>query len=48
MSKVEMIAIINKLLQTDRELDFLLKLDEEELRILVACIRDRIGGQEKH
>jgi hypothetical protein len=45
MSKEEMIAIIYKLLKTDRDLGFLSKLDEEELKILVACIRDRIGTE---
>jgi hypothetical protein len=47
MSKADLIAILKKLLLTDRDLEFLLKLDEDELKILVASIRDAIG-QKKH
>jgi hypothetical protein len=43
MSKTDLIAIIRKLLQTDRDLDFLLKLDEDELKLLVASIREAVG-----
>lgn len=47
MSKADLVAILKKLLLTDRDLEFLLKLDEDELKILVASIRDTIG-QKKH
>lgn len=42
MTQEELLEIIIKLLKTDRDLEFLLRLDNEELRILVACIRDRV------
>ena len=42
MTQEELLEIIKKLLKTDRDLEFLLRLDNEELRILVACIRDRV------
>ena len=42
MTQEELPEIIKKLLKTDRELEFLLRLDNEELRTLVACIRDRV------
>ena len=40
--------IIKELLESEIELDFLLKLDEEELERLTACIRNRLdqeGGE---
>jgi hypothetical protein len=43
MTKEELLEIIKKLLKTDTELDFLLRLDSDELRVLVAYIRDRVG-----
>jgi hypothetical protein len=42
MSKEKLLAIINVLLKTDSDLRFLLKLTEEELQTLVACIRDQV------
>lgn len=36
-----LLEIIKKLLKTDTDLDFLLKLPENDLRTLVACIRER-------
>jgi hypothetical protein len=42
MTKEELLEIINKLLKTNTELDFLLRLESEELKTLVACIRDRV------
>ncbi|HPL67184.1 MAG TPA: hypothetical protein PLG94_11675 [Smithellaceae bacterium] len=36
MTKEELLEIIAKLLKTDVKLDFLLRLEMEELRILVA------------
>jgi len=47
MTKEELLEIINKLLKTNTELDFLLRLESEELKTLVACIRDRVGYLEK-
>jgi hypothetical protein len=43
MTKEELLEIITKLLKTDVRLDFLLRLELEELKVLVASIRDRIG-----
>jgi len=42
MTKEELLEIIKKLLKTNTDLNFLLKLDGEELRTLVVCIRDRV------
>ena len=44
MTQEELLEIIKKLLKTDRDLEFLLRLDNEELRTLVACIRDRVDN----
>ena len=43
MTKKELMEILRKVLNTDDKLDFLLRLSEEELESLVACIRDRVG-----
>ena len=43
MNQKELIARLRKVLKTDDKLDFLLRLSEEELESLVACIRDRVG-----
>ena len=43
MTKKELIEILRKVLKTDDKLDFLLRLSEEELESLVACVRDRLG-----
>ena len=45
MTKEELIEILKRVLKTDTDIDFLLKLDESELETLVAVIRDRIEGQ---
>jgi len=42
MTKEELIEILRKVLKTDADLDFLLRLNEEELKTLVVCIRDRV------
>jgi len=42
MNAQELLEIVVKLLKTDADLDFLLKLSEDELKILVGCIRERI------
>ena len=43
MKSAELIKIIQKVLDTDVTLDFLSKLEEEELETLVACVRDKVG-----
>ena len=46
MTKERLIEILRKLFQTETNLEFLLKLDEDELQTLVACVRGRLD-QEK-
>jgi hypothetical protein len=42
MTKEEMITVLQRVLKTDADLEFLMKLDINELEILVASIRDRV------
>ena len=42
ITKEKLVEIIKGLLGTDADLNFLVKLDEDELETLVSCIRDRI------
>ncbi len=42
-SEEDLVGLIEKVLQTDVDLDFLLDLRTRELKILAACIRDRIS-----
>ena len=42
MQKEELVEILCKLLQTDMELDFLNKLESEDLKKLIACVRDKV------
>jgi hypothetical protein len=41
MTQEELIDILKKVLKTDANLDFLLRLTVEELETLVVCIRER-------
>lgn len=43
MEKPELLKIINKLLNPETDLGFLLDLQEEHLETLIACIRDKIN-----
>jgi len=43
-TKEKLITIIKTLLNTDENLDFLLKLNTEELEKLASIVRARIGG----
>lgn len=45
MKKQELIEILRKLLETESELDFLLQLKGDDLRTLVACVRDRVDQE---
>ena len=47
MAKEDLISILRRLLKTDVYLDFLLLLDEADLRTLISLIRERVD-QEKH
>ena len=42
MSREKLVEIIKGLLETDANLNFLVKLDEDELESLIANIRDRV------
>jgi hypothetical protein len=42
MTKEDLMAILKKLLRTERSLEFLNRLDEENVRTLIVCIRDRL------
>ncbi|QTA87715.1 hypothetical protein [Desulfonema magnum] len=42
MTKEKLIEILQRVLKTDADLSFLLKLEVTELETLVACIRDRV------
>lgn len=42
MTKQELVEILQKLLQTDSDLGFLLELGEENLQTLVASVRGRL------
>jgi len=44
MTKEELIEILKRVLKTESDLEFLLKLDETELETLVAVIRNRVEG----
>lgn len=43
MTKYQLVKKIKELLKTDIDLDFLMILKREEIEMLVACIRDRVG-----
>jgi hypothetical protein len=47
MAKEDLISILRRLLKTDVYLDFLLLLDEADLRTLISLIRERVD-QEEH
>jgi hypothetical protein len=42
--KEKLLEIIRKLLQSDLDLTFLMKLEQREIEQLVAAIRERIDG----
>lgn len=44
MTKEELIEIFKRVLKTESDLEYLLKLEKEELESLVAVIRDRVDG----
>lgn len=47
MTKDRLIDIINRLLETDADLDFLTKLSKSELETLVAAVRNRVENSEE-
>jgi len=42
MTKEDLVNVLRKVLRTDTGLEFLCRLELEELETLIACIRDRI------
>jgi hypothetical protein len=42
MTKEKLVEIIQGILQVEVDLSFLLQLKKEELKTLVACIRERV------
>ena len=42
MKKRDLIEILKKLLETDKDLNFLEELIYEDIQTLVACVRDRV------
>ncbi|MBW1723064.1 MAG: hypothetical protein JRH13_14150 [Deltaproteobacteria bacterium] len=47
MTKEKLLEIIQSLLNTDIDLGFLLKLKQNELEVLAACIRERVDHFEE-
>lgn len=45
MTKEEMITVLQRVLKTDVDLEFLMKLDANELEVLVASIRNRVESR---
>ena len=43
MTKEKLLEIIQGLLEADGDLNFLLKLEKDELETLAACVRERIS-----
>jgi len=42
MTKEEMITVLQRVLKTDADLEFLIKLEAKELEILILSVRDRV------
>lgn len=47
MEKEELIQVANRILKSDTDLKFLLRLETEELETLVACIRVRLESENR-
>ena len=45
--KDDLVELLNKILQTNVNLDFLSDLEKKDLKTLIAVIRDRIGQEKK-
>jgi hypothetical protein len=43
MTQSELIKLLKRILGTEIDLEFLARLEPEELEILVACVRDRLA-----
>jgi len=47
VTKEALVELIRKLLRPNQGLDFLMKLDSEELKALAACIRNGLEPKKK-
>jgi hypothetical protein len=47
MTQNELIKLLKKILATDTDLEFLVKLEPRELELLVASVRHRLDEVEK-
>ena len=47
MEKEELIHLAKRILKSDADLKFLLRLETEEIETLVACIRGRLESENK-
>ena len=45
MKKESLIEMLQRVLKTDADLEFLLKLEDNELEVLIASIRDRVENR---
>ena len=45
MKKESLIEMLHRVLKTDADLEFLMKLDTTELEMLIASIRDRVENR---
>ena len=45
MKKESLIEMLQRVLKTDAGLEFLLKLEDKDLEILIASIRDRVENR---
>ena len=43
MTQDELIKLLRRILGTEIDLEFLARLEPEELELLVACVRDRLA-----
>jgi hypothetical protein len=45
LTKADLLGLLLKLLQTDRDMNFLLTLDEKDLTTLLVALRERIENR---
>ncbi len=48
MKKEALLTVSQRVLNTDADLEFLMKLDITELEMLIAYISDRVEGQQNN
>ena len=44
MQREKLLETLQRILKTDADLRFLLKLEEHEIETLIACIRERVDN----